>query len=103
MAADGKKEQGNLNMNNNKWFAYVLLCENGALYRGYTNDLQKRFLCHKSGKGAKYTRMNKPVEIVHHEEFETKQEAMKRERYFKSASGRAWLKNLLAGKQGDGQ
>ena len=78
-----------------KWFAYVLLCENGSLYRGYTNDLQKRFAYHKSGKGAKYTRMNKPVEIIYHEEFETKLEAIKRERYFKSTSGREWLKEKL--------
>jgi len=75
-----------------KWFAYVLLCENGSLYRGYTNDLQKRFSRHKEGKGAKYTRMHKPMKIVYYEEFETKIEAIKRERYFKSAEGRLWLK-----------
>ena len=79
-----------------KWFAYVLLCENGTLYRGYTNDLEKRFATHRAGKGAKYTRMYKPVEIVYHEEFETKIEAIKRERYFKSADGKRWLKENLA-------
>jgi len=79
-----------------KWYAYVLLCENGALYRGYTNNLERRFLRHKSGKGAKYTRMNKPVKIVYHEEFDTKSEAMSRERYFKSGEGKEWLKRKLA-------
>ena len=79
----------------NKWFAYVLLCENGTLYRGYTNDLEKRFAIHKSGKGAKYTRMHKPVEILYSEEFETKIDAIKRERYFKSKEGRLWLKENL--------
>ena len=78
-----------------KWYAYVLLCENGALYRGYTNNLEKRFANHKAGKGAKYTRMHKPVKIVYHEEFETKIEAIKRERYFKSAEGRVWLKEKI--------
>ena len=80
-----------------KWFAYVLLCENGTLYRGYTNDLEKRFAIHKSGKGAKYTRMHKPVEIVYSEEFEMKIEAIKRERYFKSKEGKLWLKENLHG------
>ena len=80
---------------NNKWFAYVLLCSNNSLYRGYTNDLEKRFQKHLSGKGARYTRMHKPIRIVYCEEFDTKAEALKRERYFKSEIGREWLKKKL--------
>ena len=80
---------------NNKWFAYVLLCENNSLYRGCTNDLEKRFQQHLSGKGARYTRMHKPVRIVYSEEFDTKGEALKRERYFKSAEGKKWLVEKL--------
>ena len=82
-------------MNAGKWFAYVLLCAGGSLYRGATNDLEKRFEQHKSGKGAKYTRMHKPVKIAYFEEFDTKSEALKREKYFKSGVGREWLKNKL--------
>ena len=78
-----------------KWYAYVLLCDNNALYKGYTNNLEKRFLKHQSGKGAKYTRANKPIKIVYFEEFETKQEATARERHFKSREGRKWLKQKL--------
>ena len=85
-------------MSMDKWFAYVLLCENGTLYRGYTNDLEKRFDLHKSGKGAKYTRMHKPVKVVHSEEFETKIDAIKRERYFKSKEGKLWLKENVVWK-----
>ena len=80
---------------NDKWFAYVLLCSNNSLYRGYTNDLDKRLEQHKSGKGAKYTRMHKPIKIVYSEQFDTKEEAMKRERYFKSVVGRKWLAEKL--------
>ena len=79
-----------------KWFAYVLLCNNGSLYRGYTNDLEKRFQLHLSGKGAKYTRMHKPVKIAYFEEFELKGDAIKREMYFKSNAGREWLKETLS-------
>lgn len=78
-----------------KWFTYVLLCNNNSLYRGYTNDLNKRLELHQSGKGAKYTRMHKPVKIVYSEEFATKEEAMKRECYFKSATGKKWLAEKL--------
>jgi len=81
-----------------KWFTYVLLCENGTLYRGYTNDLEKRFDLHKTGKGAKYTRMHKPVRILHSEEFETKIDAIKREKYFKSKEGKLWLKENMTWK-----
>lgn len=78
-----------------KWFAYVLLCNNNSLYRGYTNDMNKRFQLHLSGKGAKYTRMHKPIRIVHSEEFNLKEEALKRERYFKSVDGKKWLAEKL--------
>ena len=79
-----------------KWFAYVLLCANGSLYRGYTNDLNKRFEQHKCGKGARYTRMHKPIKIAYYEEFDTKEEAMKREAYFKSTAGKKWLAEKLS-------
>lgn len=57
----------------------MLLIENNALYCGYTDDVEKRFQAHLSGKGAKYTRAHKPVKIVYVKEFDTKSEAMKEE------------------------
>lgn len=82
-----------------KWFAYVLLCSNNSFYRGYTNDLDKRFQQHLSGKGAKYTRMHKPIKIVYFEEFSVKEDALKREKYFKSAIGKKWLADKLKGEK----
>jgi putative endonuclease len=61
------------------WFVYILLCEDNSLYTGSTNNLEKRFADHKSGKGGKYTRSHKPLKIVYQEPFETKSEALKRE------------------------
>ena len=43
---------------------YILECRNGALYTGITDDLNKRFALHQTGKGAKYTRANPPVCIA---------------------------------------
>lgn len=62
-----------------KHFVYILLTERGTLYCGYTDDVEKRFEKHLSGKGAKYTKANKPVKIVYTKEFPTKSEAMKEE------------------------
>ncbi len=62
-----------------KHFIYILLTERGTLYCGYTDDIEKRFKAHIEGKGAKYTKANKPVKIVYQKEFETKSEALKEE------------------------
>ena len=45
------------------WSVYLILCENGALYCGISNDVDKRWKAHCAGKGAKYTRMHKPVQM----------------------------------------
>lgn len=66
-----------------KYYTYVLLTEGNKLYCGYTDDVEKRFEAHKAGKGAKYTRANKPVKIVYTACFDTKSEAMKEELRFK--------------------
>ena len=61
------------------YFAYLVQCADGTLYGGYTTDLQKRMEAHNSGKGAKYTRSRRPVTLLYHETFETKEEALRRE------------------------
>lgn len=60
-------------------YTYILQCRDGTLYTGWTNDIEKRIKAHNEGKGAKYTRSRRPVKLVYCEEFETKEEAMKRE------------------------
>lgn len=58
---------------------YILKCSDNSLYTGWTNDIMHRLKMHNEGKGAKYTRGRGPVELVYHEEFDTKQEAMSKE------------------------
>ncbi|PRR83618.1 GIY-YIG nuclease family protein [Clostridium vincentii] len=60
-------------------YVYILKCGDNTLYTGWTNNLEKRFEDHKQGKGAKYTKGRGPLEIVYHEVFENKVDAMKRE------------------------
>ncbi|KXO17240.1 GIY-YIG nuclease family protein [Peptoniphilus sp. GNH] len=69
-----------------KYFTYILKCNDGSLYTGYTVNLEKRLASHNSGKGAKYTRARRPVELVYYEEFDTKSEALKREAAIKKLS-----------------
>lgn len=57
----------------------MLKCKDGSLYTGWTTDLDKRVACHNAGKGAKYTRARRPVELVYFEQFQTREEAMRRE------------------------
>lgn len=73
---------------------YILRCRDGSLYTGWTNDMEKRLAAHNDGTGAKYTRGRGPVELVYMEEFETKQEAMRREVEIKRMSRAEKLKLL---------
>ena len=45
-------------------FVYVLRCADGSLYAGYSTDVCRRLAEHQSGRGAKYTRSRRPVEMV---------------------------------------
>jgi putative endonuclease len=48
----------------NGWWLYVLLCENGRLYVGIAKDVEARFNAHCAGKGAMFTRLNAPRRIL---------------------------------------
>ena len=60
-------------------YTYILECADGTYYTGWTNNLVKRIQAHNSGKGAKYTKTRIPVHLRYFEEFQTKEDAMRRE------------------------
>lgn len=64
------------------FFVYIIETAEGTFYTGQTNNLYRRFTEHLSGtsKGARYLRAHKPEFLVYLEEFETRGDAMKRER-----------------------
>lgn len=70
-------------MKSDKHYAYMVRCSDGSIYSGYAVDPYKREQVHNAGKGAKYTRTRLPVKLVYFEEFDNKQDAMKREYAFK--------------------
>lgn len=68
------------------YWVYILRCADGTLYTGCTNDLSRRLAAHNAGKGAKYTRSRRPVELVYREEVPDKSAALRREAAIKGLS-----------------
>ena len=58
-------------------FVYIVKCMDGSLYTGYAKDVNARVAKHNEGKGAKYTKIRRPVELVYQEMYGTKSEALK--------------------------
>lgn len=78
-------------------YVYILRCNDGSLYTGYTTDLTRRVWEHNhSNKGAKYTRSRRPVVLVHSESYSSRSDAMKREYAIKQLSRADKLK-LIGG------
>ena len=70
------------------FYIYVLECEDRSFYTGYCKNLNSRLQLHLKGKGARYTRIHRPRKLVYFEEFNTRAEAMRRERKIKRLSHR---------------
>lgn len=69
-----------------KWHLYVLLCKDGTLYCGITNDLERRISQHNAGKGARYTRGRGPVSLQRSWPQKNKSAALRAEFSFKKLS-----------------
>jgi putative endonuclease len=65
------------------YYVYILICKDGAFYTGYTRNVEARMKLHKLGRGAKYVRTHTPEKVIYLEKFETRSDAMKREREIK--------------------
>jgi putative endonuclease len=75
-------------MGKKPYYVYLLLCDDGSYYTGYTSNIASRLERHKKGRGARYTRMRKPKRLVYVEEFGTRDAATRRERQIKALSHR---------------
>ena len=76
------------------WYVYILLCSDGSLYTGSSNNPDNRFSEHKKGKGGRYTRSHKPVKRVYLEKLRSKSEALKRENQIKEWSREKKIKTF---------
>ena len=75
-----------MNKKNKKYYVYIILTVNNTYYCGYTDNVEKRYKLHLEGKGAKYTKANKPLKLVYTAEFDDKQSALKEEYRIKHLS-----------------
>ena len=46
------------------WKVYIILCADDSLYTGITTDIERRFLQHAAGRGARYFRGREPRRVV---------------------------------------
>ena len=77
------------------FYAYVIRSfKDGRLYKGMTNNLEKRIQQHNLGQN-RSTRGFLQWVLVNFDEFETRKEARLGEKYFKSGAGREFLKYKL--------
>jgi putative endonuclease len=77
------------------FYAYVIKSDvANLLYKGHCEDLEKRLKEHNSGQ-TKSIKNFIPFRVVYYENFSTREEAIEREKYFKSAAGRRYLKTKL--------
>ena len=75
----------------NMHYVYFLLCKNGKVYTGSTNDLKDRLARHQKGQ-VFFTKDRLPVKLVAYIALQNKYTAFNLEKYLKSGSGRAFIK-----------
>ena len=66
-----------------RWFVYLVRAANGSLYCGISDDPQRRFALHQSGKGARFFHSSPAVALVYIEACRDKGEALRQERLIK--------------------
>jgi putative endonuclease len=65
-------------------YCYILLCQDGSFYTGWTTDPHRRLQEHAAGRGARYTRARLPVVLAYVEPQPDRPTAMRRERALKA-------------------
>ncbi len=79
------------------YYVYIVKCADDTLYTGIATQLDRRIEEHNSSdKGAKYTRVRRPVELVYSEEYPDRSTASKREYEIKKKMTRENKLDLIA-------
>lgn len=78
-----------------KYCTYVLLSEkDGMFYVGSTGNLERRLTEHFNGK-SKSTASRRPLRLIFTEYYLSKQDVIRREKYFKTTAGKKTLRLML--------
>jgi putative endonuclease len=78
-----------------EFWAYMLRCSDGSYYTGHTDNLELRLAQHRAGMGSDWTRRRLPAELVWHQSFPSREEALAAEFRIKAWS-RAKKEALIA-------
>ena len=68
------------------WFVYIIESSDKSYYTGITTDVERRFIQHKEGVGAKFFSGRTPVIVIYREDGHSRSSALRRE---------AEIKNLI--------
>ena len=76
-------------------YVYVLLSlKDKKLYIGFTKNLKRRIKEHTQGKNIS-TSKRLPVKLIYYEAHLSKEDAKRREAYFKTTKGKSTLKQII--------
>lgn len=76
-------------------FVYLLRCDDGTLYCGWSTDPQRRLTQHQAGTASRYTKTRRPVALVWTRECADRSDAMRQEARIKRLT-RAEKRALIA-------
>ena len=79
----------------NYYYTYVIISKkDNKLYYGFTENLKLRIEQHNKGQ-VKSTKYRIPLELIYFEACLSKNDALRREKYFKTYYGKMFLKKRL--------
>jgi len=82
------------------YYVYMVQCADNTLYTGISTALERRVKEHnESDKGAKYTRVRRPVHLVYSETYPDRSSASKREYEIKKKMSRVKKLEMIKGFQ----
>ncbi len=78
------------------YYTYVIINPKGVLYKGSTDNLEKRISQHNGNTiFPGFTSNRGPWKLVYFERFQTREEARVREFFFKTGKGRNFLRTVI--------
>ncbi|MCD6410750.1 GIY-YIG nuclease family protein [bacterium] len=77
------------------YYVYIFQSQKDKkLYIGFTSNLKKRIRKHRAGEVTS-TKTRRPLRLIFYKSFLAEQDALRRERYFKTQKGKVSLKQII--------
>lgn len=79
----------------NMFYVYILKSSvDHKLYTGYTGNLKKRLIEHRSGN-VESTKNRRPLELIYYEAYTDKTSALVREKFLKTTKGKVQIRKQI--------